>query len=300
MLGQAGTALPSPRQGHSLSWQPHALHSRGVWNPFASQEAVFSQQDWSSTEWQGADPAPRAICSLFIFLHLSITSQINALQCGRAGDISQHTGRKPSLEECQLPIVAPLWVVLSYGTQHAIHGDTRPVLHTGWAAQESQAAASHPHASAASAAPHSPPPAAHVHTCAHTCTPAPHAWWCPQACQHPHETQQGWEPRAPPYSSPSAGGHVWRPHLSTQPLPSVLLPVSAGAGGPGSHPAGCTGAAFPLLPSSSQLSIPLCMRLCPPWGPSTAPLAAGTCLLLPPRAQGLSVSSSAQGTICRR
>lgn len=246
-----------------MSWQPHALHSRGIWNPFASQEAVFSQQDWSSTEWQGADPAPCAICSLFIFLHLSITSQINGLQSGRAGGISRHTGGKPSPGGCQLPHCSP-----SLGCAQLRHAACHAwghVLSCTLAGQHRKARQL-PHVPVPQQYPllSAVPPTAHVHTHAHACTPAPYARRCSQACHAPPCSPVELEAQGSPRSSPSAGGHVWWLHLSTQPLPSVLLPVSAGAGGPGLHPAGCTGAAFPLPPSSSQRSTPLCRRLCPP------------------------------------
>lgn len=51
----------------------------------------------------GGSPGPCPICSLFIFLHLSITSKINTPWCGGAGGISLAAEAGPRPQRAQHP-----------------------------------------------------------------------------------------------------------------------------------------------------------------------------------------------------
>lgn len=117
-LGWNGMGRVSPvllRQGSAgsgpASWRPHVPALPQVWNPFASPAAVFSQQDQSGPAGLGAALAPWPICSLFIFLHLSITSQINTPRSGGAGGISPPAEAGPS----------------PWGAHHPVPSDAHPL-----------------------------------------------------------------------------------------------------------------------------------------------------------------------------
>lgn len=82
-----------------------------------------------------------------------------------------------------------------------------------------------------------------------------------------------------PSLSLSAGGHVWDVQLSTQPLPSILLPVRA---------RGCCGP-----PDMSQQDSGVRGEQS-----GGSPLCTGTCLLTACHAKGLPIPSFAPGTVC--
>lgn len=102
-LGQSGAALQTPAGSGPASWRPHVPVLLQVWNPFASPAAVFSQQGRSSPMGLGAALAPWPICSLFIFLHLSITSQINTPQGGGQGPFPHQQRQDPALGVLNTP-----------------------------------------------------------------------------------------------------------------------------------------------------------------------------------------------------
>lgn len=176
---------------------------------------------------------------------------------------------------------------------------TRPVLHTGWAAQESQAAASCPCASAVYTALCSPP---HC-TCAHTCTRMHTSTLCtavlPGMPCTPMQPSRAGSPGLPPLVPVS-----WWPCVAAAPEYTAaairLAACQCWGGGPRLAPSGVHRGCLPPAPLQQPAQHPPLQEAVSPWGPSSAPLAAGTCLLLAPRAQGLSVSSSVQGTVCRR
>lgn len=111
--------------------------------------------------------------------------------------------------------------------------------------------------------------------------PAPHPWPCPPG--KPWSSSGGLG--EPPRLSPSAGGHVWDVQLSTQPLPSVLLPVRA---------RGCSGA-------PAHGSARLRGERGAEWGfPSLCRHLPVPCLLPACHTEGLPVCPSfAPGTACR-
>ena len=99
--GTGRVSLALLRQGSAgsgpASWRPHVPALPRVWNPFASPAVVFSQQGWSGPTGLGAAPAPWPICSLFIFLHLSITSQINTPRSRGQGAFPCQQRQDPAL-----------------------------------------------------------------------------------------------------------------------------------------------------------------------------------------------------------
>lgn len=102
-LGQSGMALQTPAGSGPASWWTHVLVLLRVWNPFASLAAVFSHQGWSSPMGLGVALAPWPICSLFIFLHLSITLQINTPRGGGQGPFPHQRRKDPALGVLSTP-----------------------------------------------------------------------------------------------------------------------------------------------------------------------------------------------------